>query len=361
MLVAGSTFVAPAQCQVHDPAPVHDPEVTDSSPRNIAQIIKQVRRHEGHYANLDLAFRIDYRQFKPALEERAYHLEKDPDTWRLRQFQVLLQGDQFRVEGATASLLPSLGAGGNRQKPDRWHSGSRTVQVYDGQTWRRFDESKHWAQDSPPDDKAAPQRSGLISTDGARLFNFARPHMFLMESGCPQIPLSVYLSGHEAVRAWPNVDFSAGSTLTIKYLGREKFRGYTCHKVLIDNTLANGTRHNGWELWLAEDRNFIPICNRGYTYRWSTVLPVADSTIEQWKEVQPGIWFPEKAHTSRYSSDSVKNELKQKVTWTSDVTVTRITLEPAVDKKVFREFEFPSETKVLVQEGGRTKRSFVQE
>ena len=326
----------------------------------LAEILKRVQQNESHYQNLAFEFREDYRQFDPPMEPGANLSEALADTWSLCLHRVLLKGTQFRVEKTKESLLGVLAAGGGERLPDRLQSESEMVQVYDGKTHQRLDESKHWPPESLPDEEEPPQRSGLISAESPRLFNYARPHMFLLSSGCPQIPLSVYLQGHEAVLKRAGSDFSKRNTLQITHLGQEQFNGFTCERVYIDN-LVNGTRHNGWELWLAGERNYIPVRRFGFTYRWSPELPVAEAEVLEWQEVKPDVWFPIKARTVRYHSSTVQQQRIQKITWTKEVTVAKVEVNPEVAENEFRELEFPTGTKIRIQEEDQPPRFIVEE
>jgi hypothetical protein len=176
--------------------------------------------------------------------------------------------------------------------------------------------------------------------------------MLLLESGCPEVPLSTYLKGHAAVRAHPNPGyFPENNRVVVRDLGSADFAGLHCRRVLIDSC-SGDVPHNGWELWLAAKRNFIPVRNVSYTYRWSKVVPVADSAVDEWQEFRPGVWFPKKAHTDRYDSFVVSNKGEKKLSWRMDYEVRSVTLDPETTPATFTELEFPPGTKVQVIENG---------
>ena len=129
------------------------------------------------------------------------------------------------------------------------------------------------------------------------------------------------------------------------------FNGLRCRKILID-TVINDESYNGWLLWLAEDRNWIPARNVAYTYRWSKDVAIAESSVDEWKELRPGVWFPMKAQADRYDSYAARDEGRQQLHWSKAYEFQSVSLEPETNAETFTELEFPEGTEVRVIEEG---------
>lgn len=312
----------------------------------LPRLIRSVEENERLYENLQLEMTID-----TELANNVKKLANDAKVSnpKLDQFQthiknqslisITLQGRQFHRHQKNTSLTRLE------------HGTSEIIDVFDGNTHRHF--WKHAAIKVKTGEQAYSDSGGQISDQPPVLRNMARPHMFLLESGCPQIPLSIYLGGQESVLKYPYPTDSEKSLVTkVRYLGVEVFQGFRCHKVLIDTVLDNGTPHNGWELWLTQNRNLIPVRNLGYTYRWSKTIPVADTIVDEWKEIRRGVWIPQKWHTDRYDSFTVKRKGKQKLTWRRSYQIKSVSLEPKTALATFTKLDFPLETKVNVIKNG---------
>ena len=315
-------------------------------------LIHSVERNEKPYKNLELTLTSVYEHLTQNAESKeSYRIET--------QTSIVLQGEKFRRhETQKRTGRPSVAyraRRGNQRKRRSAGSFSRfrtteAIEVFDGQTHRSF--SKHDQMAAAIGNQQLSKSSGQVSDKPPSLTNLARPHMFLIESGCPRVPLSIYLKGAEAVLAHPNPSYFTGD-VEVLILGDAEFQGMQCLKILIDTILSDGTRHNGWELWLAKDRNLIPVRKLGYTYRWSRDMPIAESTVDEWKELREGVWFPMKAHTNRYHSQTVKEHGKQVLSWRKQYVVASISFDPkTATGETFSKLDFPPGTEVRVIQGG---------
>ena len=69
--------------------------------------------------------------------------------------------------------------------------------------------------------------------------------------------------------------------------------GRPCQKVKITTCVGSSRRpHSAWILWLAIDRNYLPIRQEAYTYHYSKSDPVGVGVAKDLREIAPGIWFP---------------------------------------------------------------------
>jgi len=182
----------------------------------------------------------------------------------------------------------------------------------------------------------------MISDQSPGLTDLARPHMFLFEPARPRVPLSVYLAGREAIRKYAGESTSESRfTTRIQITGREKLQELDCTTVRIEMFDTNGKPRSRTDLWLAQDRNLIPIRKLDYSYRQSKELPCSESRVETWQEVREGVWFPRKTFIERYDSNILRRELIQVTSWRNDYEVESIELNPELPEDVFTRLNIP--------------------
>jgi len=309
------------------------------SPNNAVQdLIREVKRNEKLYSDLKLRLTCVYERLpKPADVKKQIHTETDIiiDVQNEKFRQHKIEKGRFHV----TSFVPS------KERPSYISSGtSETIEISDGDTHRKF-----WSYDFFRDKNGKPRQirgDSDSSSTTTHLSNLARPHMFLSErSGSQNFPLSTYFEGIEAINDY--LDTLKSYTLETRIIGTEKFQGLECIKIMTKLIGRTGKPIGRREIWLAKDRNLIPVHQLRYKYRWSKEVPVEESTIDEWKEVQPGVWFPMKAHRNHYNSLSKKPTDKRALMWRRQYDVKNITLNPpqrAPD--VFTKLNIPKETSV---------------
>lgn len=314
----------------------------------LQDLIREIERNEKFYVDQQLKMTRVYEDYPKAA---------DPDQQIRKQwdYSLTLQGQKFRLEEKSKGRLKVGYIGAvkiPKNGPKSRYSESESLLVFDGTTFRSLRKQLIETPEKTKQNQA--QNRGQVSDEHPSLTNLARPHMYLLSSGAPKVPLSIYMKGSQAVLAYPNPSYVApGSKIETQLLEDREFQGLKCKRVLIDVILSNGTRHNGWELWLAVDRNLLPVRNLSYTYRWSKESPIAESTVDDWREVQPGVWLPIRFHTDRYNSFMMKREGKQQLSWRANFHITSISLDlQQLPEDVFTKLEFPSGTKVFLKEDG---------
>jgi hypothetical protein len=113
-------------------------------------------------------------------------------------------------------------------------------------------------------------------------------------------------------------------------------------------------------LLLAEDRDFIPARLRGYTFRFSRTLPIAEGQVEEWRELRPGIWFPKKTHVIAYNDDKLARGIKEEQ-WSERYLVEGVSLEPRYEGSYFRDVPIPDGTPVHhMKKNGEVTKSYVK-
>ena len=108
------------------------------------------------------------------------------------------------------------------------------------------------------------------------------------------------------------------------------------------------------ELWLAEDRNYLPVRKRYYTLRWSTLRPIVEGAVDELRELKPGVWFPFAAHLTSYQPIALQGG-RQLVQWRWKYQVVDASLDPHYAAACFRDLDFPRRTRVPEDEDAAEK------
>ncbi|WP_298867002.1 hypothetical protein [uncultured Gimesia sp.] len=303
----------------------------------VQDLIRDVKKNEKLYADLKLSLISVYEKFpKPADINKQIQTETD--------IVIDLQGEKFRSEFKSNGRGTVQNFVGTENYTISIND--ENIDVFDGNTFRKF-----WAFDHIPDKKDKPRRTmsrGEISGEIPSVSNLARPHMFLRGTGGPRVPLSTYLEGARAITAYPG----SGADMHHMYfekkiLGNEEFQGLQCIKVQMEWIGSKGKPVSRNEIWLASDRNLIPVRILHYKYHRSKEIPTTEFRVDAWKELCPGVWFPMKAHRDQYHSLSKKPTDKRELSWRVLYDVKSITLDPPQRAPhVFTKLDFPKGTTV---------------
>ena len=116
-------------------------------------------------------------------------------------------------------------------------------------------------------------------------------------------------------------------------------------------------------MWLAKDRNYLPIRSESHDTGWSQTLPLAITIACDVHEVMKGVWFPYHVTTFRFKDGPdglCENRLI--VSWQEDYRVQNLTLDPQPDPALFSTVTVPRGTKIsVIDENGDFIGSYVQE
>ena len=192
--------------------------------------------------------------------------------------------------------------------------------------------------------------------------NVVRPHMLLMRTSLETIRLSTYLQGHVALVADPDINWDPAHTIDVSYQGDDEFLDLKCHKLWVTTSVP---REKGrtlpyvrFELWLAERRNYIPVRALVFAFRFSKTLPYKESSVSEFREIEPGIWFPFAARHLGYN-DFPLREGRQEPHGRYTYEVRSVSLNPTYEKSFFRDLTFPPNTSVYEVEDGKIVKSYL--
>jgi hypothetical protein len=282
-------------------------------PLSLDQIIDRVQKNEQLYDDIEVVLSEKYRDYtaQPAAEGESIQIiaARDGDV------RYVAQGGMFRVDSNESLSYPN----------GKTFIKTRT-RVFDGQTTRILSLRKGQPDGTP---------SSIVGrADDEKT---VRPHMLLLRMTRHIFPLSTYLKGDKAIEAYPHSGRNPGLTVDVSYRGPVTRKGMRCHEVWISNKIKeSGDIHDRYVLWLAEERNYIPVRSEGYTFRWSKDLPVAESDVTEWRELRKGVWFPIRGEVSRYDSFTIQREGKMVLSWQQQYTVKSVSLNPKVGKSFFQ-------------------------
>jgi len=316
----------------------------------LKKLLQKIRVEEGGYENLEVSMETDYRV--QSLGEPGQHM-----TSKSLERSVLIDEEAFYSEEKTIQSLSGFASDGGfveREKPKpvvHQIRLSHTRQAYDCLWLRILIRSTY----------IKPKREESINASLYRVriekrLHVIRPHSLLLRN------LSIYQRLSDVLKSeqWAQ---GSGSPLSVEYEGEETIDNLKCHKLRLVVFRGNPPRPTRpiyiMYLWLAEERNFIPVRQEFYELRRSEKLPTAISAVTQWKEIDSGIWFP--AQASLFVCNSTRGEglceNRLILNYRYDYKIRNVKLEPTVDLKLFHEITVPQGTSVTVfnENGKRTR------
>lgn len=334
----------------------------------LRELISKVKQNEALYQNLQLKLNVSENDLAELIE----YVGPKPIE-RQSTISFIRQGEKFRQQIHTKGRwvmnftlgLYWLQDGYRASDPAEIHENETWIQIesgtkdnlslFDGTTYRSF-----WKESMTAEGKEEParnQKRGLISDSPSRTMNQTSPHRFLFESEQLPVPLSSSLTGKEAVQA---ITGKSVANTRVTKLGTETFQGLVCTTLQMETFDSTGKPRSRTDLWLARDRNLIPIRREDFIYHVSKELPISVSLVETWQEVSPGVWFPSQAHTDYYRARLGKRNSGQTPSKRKEYRLESIELNPQLPADIFTKLEFETGTPVTVISDGRRIKRFRQ-
>ena len=207
-------------------------------------------------------------------------------------------------------------------------------QAYDGQ-WTRGTYSY-----DPGNENGKKEFNASLALGGPGEVRLLRPHATVFRRDRSRQVVSRFLK-------------SRSNQMVVEYVGDEKVGGLHCHKLKCElPTNGNANARLWFFLWLARDRNLVPIRHEWHEMRKSVKLPAGIRFVNDLREIRPGLWFPYRTTHLSFQSFSgeglaVNRPLLQ---WRRDIVVESLTLDPVVDDALFERVEVPAGTTVTVKD-----------
>ncbi len=273
-----------------------EPFDDDWGKRKLAELAARVAEQEKRYDNLEV---------------RARTITKYPHSSASAQN---VRYDEMSEERSI--VRDGLAYSTSHQKiafPGDWQDTGFRVNAYDGQ-WTRF----FWGQ-GPRDH---PQGFGVTlrrgSAKGRGSISVHRPHTPMLRRNW------VFGSLGDTLASSPS-DPSGQMPFRFRYCGAAEVDGHPCIEVRGDNTQGNFNQNNSLVLYLATDRNDIPIKVEHYgNYYGYRLMPMSISHSGDFREIAPGLWYP--FHVTEYGFD-IWAEISQGwlvLNWRRDTTIESV-------------------------------------
>jgi hypothetical protein len=264
----------------------YSPLRTNTEPRPQAELdglIALVRAEEERYARYDASVETVYRNVH-ARGASDGAIVSQQTSERSAAFDGRLYSHETSLSrganGATSESdkLRVYDGDWNRERVQWWHEGEqaevkgRTIGKAPG------------AQDAAPRTHTEFAMLGRGGPDAADIF---RPHTAIF-AGIDNRLRSHRLS---SLLASPMYDEVNSYRLKVSYLGPERRDGLDCEKLWFAHDSGSGPPTSGFYLWLATDRNYLPIRYELYSLR-DDKLPKGIGLGDDLRQVSPGLWCP---------------------------------------------------------------------
>ncbi|HVC94985.1 MAG TPA: hypothetical protein VND64_14915 [Pirellulales bacterium] len=296
-------------------------------------ILENVKRNEALYENHDVKLRLEYEMgnFEPAkiMQMHGGPVVSEEIKATSSSMHYVNQGGLFRLDRKGTNTTPSA------------ELSADCTRAFDGTTTRLYEYGG----------------IGNIIPGREQDHDFMYPHMLLLRK-VVQVPLSTYLSGMKAFEAHPLGRRSEGQRFEYAYMGEDDVDGLRCHKVWITTVVEPDLRANRSEVWLAEERNYMPVRTRGFYYNYSKDIPSEEGAASDFREIAPGVWFPFRAEVTLYDGLTLMMQRKLEVHGRYRLTVEEASLHPSYEQAYFEDVVFPDGTAVYEVENSQIKKSY---
>jgi len=206
-----------------------------------------------------------------------------------------------------------------------------------------------------------------ISDEDKYSYHMFSPHEVPLRHAMKRIPLSTWLRGKDAVLSHPYGDpseYAGGRETKVSYVGDEVISGLRCARLLLVSTKPNGEKRQQEsghrDVWLAYERNFLPVKLVTYSHFYSKELPIEESSLMDFKEIKPGVWFPFASKIVVYDEISLLEDQEVKILSERDFTVKSVDLNPGYPVELFRNIFFPDGAAVYRVVAGEIVESYIQ-
>jgi hypothetical protein len=271
--------------------------------QRLSTLISKVAAQEQRYRNLEF-----HRHWKYQLKLPESLLKQRKDTNLFRELQRdsrhVYQDGRFTIQ----EQISGVSLTGVKS--------SHTIRIgYDGQQTRLVED-------------------GVVRFEQGKDLNYPlrKPHVFLLDRLAEEPSLAELLTSPTA----------RGYFLSVTYEAEENVKGLNCHRIRIATWVKGQQRHDFSRLWLAPERNWIPIREEGYALGYSDSIPLQISEVTAWHQPAPGIWFPHQIRDITHDEQSAANG-KTVISNQSETTLTRISFSPHYDLKYFQDAPLPTE------------------
>jgi hypothetical protein len=320
------------------------PRLVRAEGLSLTQVIANVQSNEQLYRDIEVIRTDEYRHFASGETSRDINIRK-----QTRQRRSVIQGSMFYLKVTGGQDLV------NQKSYDLFR-----LYGYDGKATR------HVAGGGPTTDRAGKHRPVANVTD-ERLnpCDIFVPHTCLIQGASTCLtPLSVVLRGGKEFANYPDNGGHKNKVWKTFLEGEEEVDGLRCVKLRLEShdiresKLFFNTRRF---LWLAIDRNYLPVKTTAYVMFENPNVALEESIAKDFREIGSGIWLPYERETIAYDyvllrkdpkTRKVRNRLTQKIDLAK--------LDPKYDVSLFRDIAIPDGAAVYELNKGHIVDSYMQ-
>ena len=266
-----------------------DREPTSDSAKRCEELLRAIRSEEAKYENLEIEVQELFRTLTPGMASQTVSKSS-------RQHSVIHPAKRWYAERSSARSATA----------ETFES--RSIQLYVEPWMRWFREERRSGPGGERQEESYSIRRGSAEAGPPVLW----PHMFLLESQQNSQRLSEYLAALE------NGEYP----YRLSYLGEVEWDGLRCDVLRLQRHDESTSSHYRI-IWIARERNCLPLRMESYSPDWAPKLPTVQSTATDLREVAPGVWFPYRTQQIRFETWSLV-----------DLSVGRMVMHHRRDKEV---------------------------
>lgn len=174
--------------------------------------------------------------------------------------------------------------------------------------------------------ESSPRVNYACSVASSRYARVDRPHMMLLQSNSKHVPLSFLLSQTELGK-------NRTTRQKVHVTGTAVIDDHECYSVRRDLLDSDGKVTHQQDLWLAVDRNLLPIRVQWRQKSQSENLPTGLHVVMEFREVSEGLWIPRHIRGHHFGAMHAEGLVENRMipTWTKECRVESAEFGVAVD------------------------------
>lgn len=294
----------------------------------MAPIVENVRVNEELYRNVEVIYLKTYRLNKDCPDVPKFSVNQNDNSFRCVSQNGMLyvqeSGAVSAVDGRSTKTSNRLG--------------------YDGELTRVL-------------------KDGVANVHDGRKepCSVFRPHVWALSKPQMCFPLSLLLRGGADLRKFPRVGVYSEIDARPFLDGEEVVDGLRCFKIRLEEwrdgkqPFQTGLSY----VWLATDRNYLPVKKVAYAFSYSKTIPIAEAIAADIREVSPGVWLPYRLTGIVYDELEIHAGRKT-VNNTTEFKVETAQLDPKYDVSLFRDIPIPDGTPVYEVKNDKVTSSYIK-
>ncbi|MCI0420767.1 MAG: outer membrane lipoprotein-sorting protein, partial [Acidobacteria bacterium] len=175
--------------------------------------------------------------------------------------------------------------------------------------------------------------------EGCKLYKHAFPHNWLLDRAFPCFPLSMWLRGGKELQNHPSAGLYKNWLQTVTFEKEEVVNDLVCVKIRASAVTPKGNTFVRF-LWLARDRNYLPVKSEFFNHRLSAKLPGEVCEAGDFRELAPGIWLPFSRSIIVYDEAGLLGNRQVKGN-SQTIAVSKAKLDPDRSLSLFRDIAMP--------------------